>query len=294
MRKSMFLLNTVLVLSLALAACSKLCPPVKETVVVTKEVTREVTVVVIATPEPSPTTPTPSPTPATPTPSPTPDGTAQLWVASLPGGASVYLCPGSPEGCESLEDLPQAKYLLGSTPLATEVSPGQYLLAVVVTVDQIKSAGFEMLPSSHPLFNDAFEWDGNMSWTVTYQHGEVASAAKTYLLRKEAGKSKALVSILIPLPEDKVEQSPPYLYPSLDMVDSLPKTYTVNETDVTSGISDNLGDQNLTGIVPSDMVKDMVQVLYRVGKVKLQADGVEMIVQMSGPRTQSFSIQVRY
>lgn len=284
MRKSMFLSNTVLVLSLALAACSKLCPPPKEPVVVTKEVTREV--VVTATPEPSPTTPTPSPTP---------EDTARLWVASSPSGASVYLRPGSPQDYESLGDLTQDEYLLGSTPLATEVSPGQYLLAVVVTVEQIESAGLEMPSSSHPLFNDAFEWDGNMSRTLTYdKNEEVASLAKTYLLRKEAGKSEALVSILIPLPEDKLEQSPPYLYPSLDMVDSLPKSYTVNETGVTGAISDDLDDQNLAGIVPLDMVKDMVQVLYRVGKVKLQADGVEMIVQMSGPRTRSFSIQVSY
>ncbi|GAG20954.1 unnamed protein product, partial [marine sediment metagenome] len=173
---------------------------------VTKEVTREVTVVVIATPRPPPTTPTPSPTPS--------NDTARLWLASLPSEASVYLRPGSRQGYKGLDDdLTQDKYLLGSTPLETKVSPGQYLLAVVVTVDQIESAGFVMLPSSHPLFNDAFEGDGNFSRIVHYDPpGEVASITKTYVLRTEAGESDALVSILIPLPERKLPQSPPYLY----------------------------------------------------------------------------------
>jgi hypothetical protein len=151
----------------------------------------------------------------------------QLWVNSFPEGACVYLIPGPVDDYTTGDDLMKDEYYVGTAPLLITVNPGLYELVMVVPVSEIESAGFDVLSADEPL--DRFEFDGNNPHGMTYDNGEPDLFYKIYTLKKLAGEYEALVTILLPVPEDELEHTVPYLYPSLNMVGFLPKRYNVDE-----------------------------------------------------------------
>ena len=181
------------------------------------------------------------------------------------------------------------EHYVGTAPLLITVDPGLYKLVIVVPISEIESAGFDVLSADEPL--ERFEFDGNDSHGMTYDNGEPDLFYKTYTLEKRAGEYEALVTILLPVPEDELEHTVPYLYPSLNMVGFLPKRYNVDEQGVTEAITDTLFEYGLTA-VSSAMVKEMVQILYRVGKVVLRTEKIKITINMWGLDTQSFSMKI--
>ncbi len=240
-------------------------------------------------------TPTVTLTPtATPTPPESPTRANELWVNSYPAGAEVYLEPATVDIYDlELEDVMQGENLLGTTPLTHELSEGTYYLVTSFTPDLFTAAGYDLPTYSDLSFDDAFPFDGNPSQSMSFIDGEeIERFSKIYRLMKDPRSPEALISIALPLPTNQRGQPKPVLYPTLATVDPLPVSYTFDDAIVKQAIEDNLSEHNLTTMVGPSMVDEMVEVLLRVGKVKLDTSDVDLIIQMNGTYTSSFSITV--
>jgi len=192
-----------------------------------------------------------------------------------------------------LEDVLHVDNLLGTAPLTYELSPGMYYVITVFTPDLFAAIGYDLPSVSDPTYNDAFPFDGNLSQSMSFIGGEeIGRISKIYRLNKDAGRSETLISIALPLPETQREQQKPVLYPTFATVEALPIEYTFDAAVVGRAIEDNLNKYNLTAIVGPTMVDEMVEVLLRVGKVKLDTDDVDLIIYMQGTDTGNFSIVV--
>jgi hypothetical protein len=223
-----------------------------------------------------------------------------LWVTSFPEGAEVYVASGTRSDYENMEII-QDIYFQGSTPMILDIEPGGYLIAVVISADKLEDMGYsvESPPDSTgygPDLSDLFESDGNFVSVCSYdvtQPGRLSYFEKVYELQKTEDND-SVVSILIPIDEEKYPQSPPYLYPSLDMVSSIESSYLIHESDMVEGITENLTWQGLEDTVGAAMITEMAEVVSRVGKVVLFCtDGIEITLQIIEPETGGFMIQVR-
>ena len=244
---------------------------------------------------PTPThTPTPAHTP-TPTHTPTPgEGLSDVRISSCPPGAEVYLVPATVEVDElKLENVIQTDNLLGTAPMTYELSPGAYYVVTVFTPDLFAASGYELPTLSDPSFDYAFPFDGNPFQSMSFIDGEeIERISKVYRVMKGARSSEALISIALPLPENQRGQQEPALYPTLATVEALPVSYTFDDAIVARAIEDDLSEYNLTAMVGPSMVDEMIEVLLRVGKVKLDTGDVDLIICMHGTDTTSFSISV--
>jgi hypothetical protein len=251
------------------------------------------------TPSSVPTTVVP-PTSTTAAPGPTPiasgEGLAEneVRISSYPPSAEVYLVPATVDIYDlELEDIMQTDNLLGTAPLTYELSPGTYYVVTVFTPDLFAAARYDLPTLSDPTFDYAFPFDGNLSQSMSFIGGEeIERISKIYRLIKGARNSEALISIALPLPENQRGQQKPVLYPTLATVEALPVSYTFDDAVVRRAIEDNLSEHNLTTTVGPSMVDEMVEVLLRVGKVKLDTSDVDLIIDMHGTDTSSFSISV--
>ena len=219
-------------------------------------------------------------------------GDNDVWFNSYPAGAEVYVIPATVDIYDlELDEIVKANNLLGTTPLNYDFSAGMYYVVSVFTPELFSAVGYELPTLSDPTFDLAFPFDGNLSQSMSYIDGEeIERFSKVYRLNKGSGNSDALVSIALPLPKNQRGQSKPALYPTLATVEALPVSYTFIDTDVRRAIEDNLEKSKLTAIVSPDMVDEMIEVLLRVGKVKLDTSDVDLIIQMKGTDSPSFSI----
>lgn len=220
--------------------------------------------------------------------------TNELWVNSYPAGAEVYLVPGTVSGqYPKLDNVMQTKNLLGTAPLTHELSAGTYYVVTSFTPDLFTAAGYDLPTYSDPSFDDAFPFDGNPSQSMSFTNGEeIERFSKIYRLIKDPRSPEVLISIALPLPENQRGQPKPVLYPTLATVEALPVSYIFDDAIVRRAIEDDLRDNNLTAMVGPSMVDEMVEVLLRVGKVKLGTSHVDLIIQINGTDTSSFSITV--
>ena len=204
----------------------------------------------------------------------------------------VYLLPDSPLDANTLESLPlEVEHFLGFTPVMTDVDPGQYLVVVVISAIQIEKEGFWLPLEPFPFRESDLERDGEATSVYWYDTNQnLAMLGRIYRIKKEALTPEILISILVPQIENETHK--PYLYPSLDMVTLQPDRYTVTSTSVINAIENVLDDEELKNILTEDLISDIVKVLQKVGKVKLQTDEVGIIVQIKGDITDDYSIQI--
>ena len=69
--------------------------------------------------------------------------------------------------------------------------------------------------------------------------------------------------------------------PYLNAISSLPISFDYVETSMRESIVRALSDTGLDSLIGEDVILEMMEVLLRVGKVKLDTDQVDIIVQMS-------------
>ena len=249
-------------------------------------------------------TATPSPLPATPSSNAKKTSASSVsgetlsdndvWINSYPTGAEIYLVPATVSIYDLvLEDVMTPQNLLGNAPLTHELPPGKYFVVAMFSSDIFIASGYALPKQSDPTFEYAFPFDGNLSQSLSFIGGEeIGSLSKTYWLMKGAHGSESLISIALPLPESQRGEANPTLYPTLATVESIPPSYTFKEDAMRRAIEDNLRKNHLTTTVDSEMVDEMIDVLQRVGKVKLDTDAVDMIVQMKGIEAGDFSISI--
>jgi hypothetical protein len=276
----------VLTAAIIVGGCSSVVPLLEDTPTVTAMVTATST----RGPKANPT--------STRTPAPSgiggvlADGEAR--ISSYPPGAEVYLVPAQVSVRDfDVDDVLEQENPLGTAPLTTELSPGEYYVVTVFTPGLFAAAGYDLPRVSDPTFDYAFPFDGNPTQSMSFVDGEeIERISKTYRLMKRAGNSEALISIALPLPENQRGQQKPTLYPTLATVEALRVSYTFDDSLVRPAIEDALEENNLATMIDASMVDEMIEVLLRVGKVKLDTSDIDLLIQMHGTDTNRFSITV--
>ena len=206
----------------------------------------------------------------------------QVWINTYPSNVKIFIVPALDDIHDlEIEEITIPENLVGTSPLTTDLSPGDYYVVAKFSVERFTADGFKLPNAADPNFNDAFPFDGNSITQISYDDNDnVESIVKLYRLRKEAGKSKTLIGIALPLPEEEQLTSSPVIYPSLATVNSLPVSYGYVESSMKDSIIRSLEESDLVSIVKDDMIEEMMEVLLRVGKVKLQADKITIYIQM--------------
>ncbi|KPL16253.1 MAG: hypothetical protein AMJ93_15970 [Anaerolineae bacterium SM23_84] len=214
-----------------------------------------------------------------------------MSVNSYPAGAEIYLVPATVGIAQvDLDDVMLAGNRLGTAPLIHKLAAGTYYVATSFTPDLFTAAGYQLPTLSDPTFDDAFPFDGNAIQSTSFIAGDaIERLSKLYRVIMRAGESEALISIALPLPENQRGRLEPVLYPTLATVEALPICYTFHER-MRDSIEKSLSENDLT--VGSSMVDEMVGVLLRVGKVKLDTSAVDLTVQIDTEGTR-LSISTR-
>ncbi len=217
-----------------------------------------------------------------------------VWINSHPTGASVYLIPATVSLNDlRVDDIQQDKNLIGVTPLTYELPGGNYYLLTAFPSDLYADIGFELPVYSSPTYRDAFPSDGNLIHSASFSDGEhIKEVGRVYRLYKDAGAAQALISVVLPLPEGQRDHSMPYIYPTADLVSSLPASYGFTEENIRNAIGSNLEELNLTGDISADMVNEMLTVLSHTGKVVLETTPARIVVQLGGLNQGNFTITV--
>jgi len=208
----------------------------------------------------------------------------QVWLNSHPSSAQVYVVPMTVDLYDvQLEDIVRSENLVGTCPVVVELTPDDYYVVFEFSAELYDNEGLVLPSGSDPTFNESLPFDGNPIKQTSYGANEtVETITKLYILSKESSYSTALISLAVPVPESERLQSPPKLYPSLTSISSLPIKYAFSESAMREGIQDDISRQNLTSIVGSDMIDEMIGVLLRVGKVKLETADIDIYIQMKG------------
>jgi hypothetical protein len=218
----------------------------------------------------------------------------EIWINTYPPGAEIYLVPATSSIYDLiLEDVIKPGNLIGNAPVTYELSAGSYFIIAMFPAEIFISSGYSLPKQSDPTFEYAFPFDGNFSQNFTFADGEeIDSISKMYRLVKVARNAESLISIALPLPEEQRGQRKPTLYPTMATVESIPAHYDFQEEGVRRAINDNLRKNNMLSAIEPVMIDEMIEVLHRVGKVKLDTDGADLIVQMMSPGSKNFSISV--
>jgi hypothetical protein len=242
-----------------------------------------------------PPTPTTTPRP-TITPRPTTSGTENMpgdetWINSYPQGAQIYAIPVTVSIQQlELDDVVRPENLLGAAPIKHKFSPGMYYLVASFDADLYPEIGIRLPAYSDPSYDYAFPFDGNRFQSMSFSEGEyIERISKVYQID---ARDETLISIALPLAEQDRGLPRPNIYPTLNTVESLSASFTFNDSVIANAIQENLNQYNLTNIVSSNLVDEMVEVLRRVGKVRLDTNDVDMIVQLNDPDTGTFSISI--
>lgn len=208
----------------------------------------------------------------------------EVWFNSHPGGAEVYVVPLQVDLYDvELDDIIQPQNLVGNCPVVASMQPGNYYVVFKFSADLFQSEGLVLPLGSDPTFSESLPFDGNPIKQTTYGANDaVETISKLYSLTKKAGNAEALISLAVPVPEGERLASTPRLYPSMTAVGSLPIQYGFNESTMRDSIQRDLQEQNLTSAIGSDMIDEMIAVLLRVGKVKLDTDSIDIYIQMIG------------
>mgnify|MGYP001101810664 CR=1 FL=1 len=208
----------------------------------------------------------------------------EVWFNSHPSSAEVYAVPITVEIFDvELEDIIQPANLVGTCPVIASVDPGNYYIVFKFSAALYEADGLVLPSGSDPTFSESLPFDGNPIKQTQYGPNDaVETVNKLYRLNKKAGSSESVISLAVPLPESERLASPPLIYPTTTAVSALPIKYGFDESIMRESIEDDLRKQNLTSVVDSDMIEDMITVLLRVGKVKLQTEEIDIFIHMIG------------
>jgi hypothetical protein len=207
----------------------------------------------------------------------------EAWVNTYPSGAKIYLVEATADLSDiEVPDVATGANFVGIAPVIFEIPPGSYYLVAEFSSDLFDAGGFTLPSAKDPTFDGAFPFDGNSINQYSYNDDDsIASYSKLYRLEKRAGDPEPLICIGIPVPEDERQLSGVTLYPSLAAVDTLPISFDYVEDSMRDSITRAIEDTGLSSMVGEDLIAEMMSVLLRVGKVKLDSDGADIIVQMS-------------
>ena len=229
-------------------------------------------------------TPSPLPTPITTERTSPPISTNNgLWINTYPAGAEVYVVPATVSHYDlELDDVIQPQNFVGIAPLTHQLATGMYYVVTTFQSDLYAAAGYSLPVESDPTFRDAFPFDGNLFHNTSFVGGkEIKSISKVYRIDIDSHRLEALTSIALPLPEDQRGQSKPNVYPTLATVESIPASFTFKPTIMKDAIEESLVKNNLSSTVDQSLVGEMVEVLLRVGKVKLDTNDIDLIIQIN-------------
>ncbi len=207
----------------------------------------------------------------------------EAWINTYPSGAMIYIVTAK-ESLSDVEvtDIVKSENLVGTAPVIFELPPGSYYLVAQFSSNLFASGGFSLPNAFDSTFDDAFPFDGNSINQFSYNADDsIASISKLYRLDKRSGDPKSLICIALPVPENERLSSGATLYPSLAAISSLPISFDYVETSMRESIVRALSDTGLDFVIGEDVILEMMEVLLRVGKVKLDTDQVDIIVQMS-------------
>ena len=218
----------------------------------------------------------------------------EVWFNSHPNGADVYVIPQLVDLYDvKIDEIIQPIHMVGSCPVIDELLPGEYYVVFVYTSALYEQDGLVLPPGSDPTFAESLPFDGNSIKQTSFGENEsVKSIRKLYTLSKTAGDSNALISLAVPVPEGERHSSLPSIYPSITAVSSLPIQYGFNELSIRESVQKELENQNLISIITSDMIDEMINVLLRVGKVKLTTGEIDILIQMNGYSGNGWSVTV--
>lgn len=208
----------------------------------------------------------------------------EVWFNSHPGGAEVYVVPLQVDLYDvELDDIIQPQNLVGTCPVIASIQPGDFYVVFKFSADLYQSEGLVLPLGSDPTLSESLPFDGNPIKQTTYGANDaIETIRKLYSLSKKAGNSEALISLAVTVPEGERLASTPRIYPSMTAVGSLPIQYGFNEATMRNSIQEELQKQNLTSLIPSEMIDEMIEALLRVGKVKLDTDTIDVYIQMIG------------
>lgn len=207
----------------------------------------------------------------------------EAWIASYPSGAEIYVV----EAKASLSDVEISDIVLnsnfvGTAPVVFEIPPGSYYVVAVFSSDLFDAGGFILPIATDPTFDGAFPFDGNSINQYSYNDDDsIAVIRKLYRFDKRAGDPEPLICIALPVPENERGLTGITIYPSLAAVSSLPISFDYVVDSMRESITRALSDTGLASGVDDKMIGEMMSVLLRVGKVKLDSGQADIIVQMS-------------
>lgn len=214
-----------------------------------------------------------------------------LWVDSYPPGADVYVIPATVDMYNlEIEDVVQPDNFIGTSPVADQLPSGDYYVVTSFSPELFSTYGYQLPVETDPTFDDAFPFDGNLFHNMTFIEGtEIGSISKVYRVDISNRYLTALTSIALPLPEHQRGQPRPTIYPTLATVNAFAPSFTFKETVMQQAIEESLVKNNLASQVEPALVTEMVEVLLRVGKVKLDTGDIDIIIQIN-EADESFSI----
>lgn len=218
----------------------------------------------------------------------------EVWFNSHPRAAEVYVIPQLVDLYDvKIDEIIQPMNMIGSCPVIDNLLPGEYYVVFVYTSDLYEDDGLVLPPGSDPTFAESLPFDGNSIKQTSFGENEsVKSIRKLYTLSKSTDESTALISLAVPVPEGERYSELPLIYPSMMAVGSLPIRYGFDESSMRESIQKDLDKQNLTSIITSDMIDEMIAVLLRVGKVKLTTGEIDILIQMNGFSGNGWSVTV--
>lgn len=169
----------------------------------------------------------------------------EVWIASIPPGADVYVQPFDPERVPSHAVDPDM--WRGKTPLRVELAPGSYWIELALDAEV-----FETYFS--PPYDDAqFERDGAASESILFQPfapGEKRRVLRYYRLAKQRQQGQTLIALFHPRgePLERVRA----LYPRQEQYQIMPEQFQ------------RLLDR---AQIPADVQEQFVALIKRGGKV---------------------------
>jgi hypothetical protein len=141
-----------------------------------------------------------------------------VWIASIPAGADVYVQPFDPEQVPSHAVDPDMRR--GKTPMRIELAPGSYWVELALDAEV-----FENYFS--PPYDDAqFERDGAVSESILFQPfapGEKRRVLRYYRLEKQPQQGQTLIALFHPRGEslERVRA----LYPQQEQYQIMPEQF---------------------------------------------------------------------
>lgn len=208
----------------------------------------------------------------------------EVWFNSHPNGADVYVVPQLVDLYDvEMDEIIQPINLVGTCPVIGELTPGNYYVVFVYSSGLYERDGLVLPSGSDSTFNESLPFDGNPIKQTSFGANEsVETLSKLYTLQKKSGESTALISLGVTVPENERLASTPRIYPTMTAVGTLPIQYGFDESTMRESIEDDVRKQNLSSLIPSEMIDEMVAVLLRVGKVKLDTDSIDIYIQLNG------------